>query len=237
MHKDCIILCHSTDVNGNLHCLQEINGKPFIFYVASYLKKFHICKVIFSIGTQKEKFKEYVLGNRDDFSFAYDFAEQDVKDSSGQAILHALQYSDTPDVLIMNGHQSFDVNIDELIAWQQTKMGDVTAALSYQQNTDKHIIIQLNEDNMMHQFTKGDANKHGLVLGGIYCMFRPSFLNINFPHKFDFVDDFIQKHYKERDFIGMISEGYFLDISQDGAIEKAIKDFPIIFGAQESTNA
>ena len=229
MHRDCIILCHQTDKEGNLLCLQEINGKPFIEYVAMYLGKFHICKIIFSISAQSEKFKEYILSNRERFSFAFDFVEQKIEDKSGKAILHALQYSDTPDVLIMNGHTFFDVNIDDFIAWQQTKMGDVTLALVHQDDTKNGTTAHLDEKNMVHEFKEGASEKSGLLLGGLYCMFRPSFLNINFPDDFSFEDDYIKKYNKERDFIGMISEGYFLDSSKEGAIEKANREFPVIF--------
>ena len=236
MHKDCIVLCHDTDGDGNLLCLKEINGKPFITYLATYLRKFHICKVIFSISEKKEDFKEYILSNREDFSFSFDFAEQEKNIGSGRAIHHALHYSDTPDVLIMNAHCYFDVNLDDLIAWQQTKMGDVTMALAYQQNTLNYTIAHLDEKNTVHEFNDGLEEKAGLIISGLFCMFRPSFLNINFPNEFSFIDDYLLKHNKERDLIGMISEGSFIDLAQEGAEEKAIKDFPDIFATQTTSN-
>lgn len=235
MHKDCIILCHKTDENGNLYCLKKINGKPFIDYVATYLRKFHICKVIFSISTEKDQFKEYILGNREHFSFAFDFAEQSPEDNNGKSVMRALQYSDTPDVLIISGHTYFDVNIDDLIAWQQTKMGDVTSALSYQENTNNYIKAHLNEENMIHEFSSG-TDKSGLILGGTHCIFRPSFLNINFADNFSFEDDYLKKHLSERDLIGMISEGTFIDISQEHFVKKAEQDFPSIFKTNSLTD-
>ncbi len=238
MHKDCIILCNHTNKDGELSCLQEINGKPFIEYVAEQLKKYHICKIIFAISHKKEEFKKHLIDNRDRFYFAFDFAEQEEDASSGQLIINALQYSDTPDVFIMNGHQLFDLNLDDFIAWQQTKMGDVTIALSHQESTEGYTLAHLNEENVVHEFSDGEANKSGLLLAGMYCMFRPSFLNVNFPHSFSFEKDYLKKNLKERDFIGMISEGYFLDISKEGSLDKAIKDFQIIFkpAATNDTN-
>lgn len=229
MHRDCIILCHETDAAGNLLCLQEINGQAFIDYVALYLSKFHICKIIFSIGPQAAQFKEYILTNRDRFTFAFDFVEQKEEDKSGKAIVHALQYSDTPDVLILNGHTFFDVNIDDFIAWQQTKMGDVTLALVHYKNTEHETTAHLDEKNMIHEFKEGASDKSGLIIGGLFCLFRPSFLNINFSDNFSFEEDYIKKYTKERDFIGMISEGYYIDLSKEGSQEKASRDFPIIF--------
>lgn len=229
MHRDCIILCHETDSKGNLLCLQEINGQAFIDYVALYLSKFHICKIIFSVGPKSEQFKAYILANRDRFTFAFDFVEQKEGDKSGKAIIQALEYSDTPDVLIMNGHTFFDVNIDDFIAWQQTKMGDVTAALVHQNDTTNGTTAHLDEKNMIHEFKEGAPAKSGLLLGGLFCLFRPSFLNINFPHNFSFEEDYVKKYQKERDFIGMISEGYFIDLSKEGAQERATRDFPVIF--------
>lgn len=211
MHKDCIILCHEKNAQGNLLCLQEINGKPFINYVAAYLRKFHICKVIFSISSQKEAFKKHILDNREVFSFAFDFAEQKKDLGSGGGIMSSLKYSDTPDVLIMYGHQYFDVNIDDLIAWQQTKMGDATIALSYQKNTENQLLAHLDENNFAKTFSQGEASKSGLAIGGLYCIFRPSFLNINFPESFSFEDDYLKKYKDERDFIGMIADGVYFN--------------------------
>ncbi len=235
MHKDCIILCHSADADGNLHCLQNICNKKFIEYVTEYLSRYHICKIIFSISTQAAIFKKFILDNRSTFSFAYDFAEEKEYNGTGSAIQHALQYSDTPDVLIVHGHSFFDVNIDDLIAWQQTKMGDVTLALSYQKNCTNNLIAHLDENNLVNQFDEvTDDEKTGLQLGGIYCLFRPSFLNINFPHRFSFEKDYLMKHRHERDFIGMISNGYFLDSSKNGAVQMAQNDFPSMFSTSFS---
>ena len=233
MHKDCIILCHSTNEKGNLHCLQKINGKPFIEYLAAYFAKYHICKVIFSISAQRDEFKEYILSNRTVFSFSFDFAESETFEGSGTAVLHALQYSDTPDVLIMQGHKYFDVNLDDLIAWQQTKMGDVTMALSYQKDSENDLLAHLDQNNFVQEFTQGAVNKTGLIVGGIYCLFRPSFLNINFSQAFSFEEMYLQQQLKERDFLGMISEGYYLDLAQNDSLEKAAKDFPTIFFKSE----
>lgn len=234
MHKDCIILCHEHDEEGNLYCLKEINGKPFIEYMAAYFSKYHICKVIFSISHKSAEFKEYLLANRETFSFAFDFSENENFIGTGSAITSALQYSDTPDLLVMQGHRFFDVNLDDLIAWQQTKMGDVTLAISHQENTERNLLAHLNEENHVHTFSEGEKSKSGLVVSGMYCIFRPSFLNVNFAHAFSIEKDYLQKMISERDFIGMISDGYYLDISKEGSETKAAKDFPVIFAAPVS---
>jgi len=237
MHKDCIILCHKTDSKGNLYCMKEVNGKPFISYLSAYLRRFHICKVIFSISAHNEEFKSYISSNRDTYSFAFDFAEQEKNLGSGHAVLQALQYSDTPDVLIMNGHTFFDVNLDDFIAWQQSKMGDVTLAIAPKESNEDKLTATLNEENFITEFVAGEAGKSGLRLSGVYCMFRPSFLNINFPMEFSFEENYLKTHAKERDFIGMISEGYYLDISEEGMLEKATKDFPVIFEQEPQKNS
>jgi len=35
----------------------------------------------------------------------------------------------------------------------------------------------------------------------------------------------------------MISEGYYLDISEEGMLEKATKDFPVIFEQEPQKNS
>ena len=238
MHKDCIILAGGLGtrlqdaVPDKPKCLADINGKPFLNYLCKQIKKNHICKVIFSVGYKKEMVKDYILTHRDEFNFAFDFAEEEEPLGTGGAIVNALQYTDTEDVLIVNGDTLFDVNLDDLIAWQQTKMGDVTIALKYMEHADRYGLVHLDENNLVYQFSEKKEGASGFINGGVYSLFRHSFLNINFPKKFSFEKDYLEKYTKEREFIGMLSDGYFIDIGIPSDYEKAKNDFKTLFAEQ-----
>lgn len=239
MHKDCIILCGAQDSKQTAEsqplCLQEVNGKPFLRHLTDHLSNFHICKVVFALGANGQPIKDYVLKHKLDFGFAFDFAEDPEPLGTGGAILNSLQYSDTPDVLIMDSERYFDVNLDDLIAWQQTKMGDVTIALKYREKLegfDKK--VQLDEKNHINAFPESDGNTQGLINSGVYCMFRHSFMNIKFPKEFSFEEDYLKGQLDERDFIGMISDNYYLDLKEENAFKNASEKFAELASKKEA---
>lgn len=214
MHKDCIILTadFDTDTADRNICLSKINGTPFLEILSRQLKHHHICKVVFALADKGRQIKDYVLAHRNDFDFAFDFSETEENYGSGGAIMDALQYSDTTDVIIVNGWQFNTVNLDDIIAWQQTKYGDVTIAAKHIENCRHYQQLHINDKSLVFDFSKRETTE-GIINSGTYCMFRPSFLNINFPQKFSFTKDYIEKHATERDIIGMVQDGQFFDIS------------------------
>lgn len=224
MHKDCIILAQQKDETGQVICLNKLHDKTFLTYLAAQLKRYHICKVVFAVEQGNTAIKDYIFSHRDDFDFAFDFSETTIESGTGAAILNALQYSDTTDVLIVDSTKFMDVNLDDLIATQQTKVGDVSIALKYLQDAGNREQFHLNENNQIASIAAG-TKKDGLIDGGVYCIFRPSFLNINFPRKFSFIEDFVKKQLAERDMFGLICESDFYDLEKKEHIEKANIDW------------
>jgi D-glycero-alpha-D-manno-heptose 1-phosphate guanylyltransferase len=230
MHKDCIILTENFDEEDDttLFCLQEMNGKAFLYYIAQHLKKYHICKVVFALGKNGHLVKQHIKEQAADYNFAFDFAEDNQTLGSGGAIMNALQYSDTTDIILVNAYEFIAANIDDLVAWQQTKCGDLTMCVVHSENVGEQWQYHINEESKIFEASRL-AKKSGLISTGLYCLFRPSFLNINFPPKFSFQKDYIHKHLQDRDVIGMISEDYYCDIRNSEHIIEASEKLATIF--------
>jgi len=235
MHRDCIILAGGMGtrlqsvVNDKPKCLAEVNGKPFLYYICQHLSKYHFCKVIFSVGYKKEMVIDYVMQHREEFKFAFDFAEEDEPLGTGGAILNALQYSDTQDFFVINGDTFFDVNYDEMSYWQETKMADCTIALKPMQIADRYGLVNMNDESQIIGFEEKKVGASGLINGGVYCIFRNSFLNIPFPQKFSFEKDYLEKMINERDMIGYVSDNYFIDIGIPEDYARAQTEIPALF--------
>jgi D-glycero-alpha-D-manno-heptose 1-phosphate guanylyltransferase len=221
MHKDCIILAQQKDAEGNVLCLTTLHDKSFLSYLAAQLKRYHICKVVFAVEKDNTSVHDYIFSHRDDFDFAFDFSETSLDAGTGVAVMNALQYSDTTDVLIVDSSKFFDVNLDDLIATQQTKVGDLSMALKYMEDATAYEQYHLNENNQITSISASNNKKDGLIDGGVYCIFRPSFLNINFSKEFSLVNDFIKKYLNKRDAFGMICESDFYDLTKASDINKA----------------
>jgi D-glycero-alpha-D-manno-heptose 1-phosphate guanylyltransferase len=235
MHRDCIILAGGMGtrlqsvVQDKPKCLAEVNGKPFLYYICQHLSKYHFCKVIFSVGYKKEMVIDYVMQHREEFKFAFDFAEEDEPLGTGGAILNALQYSDTQDFFVINGDTFFDVNYDEMSYWQETKMADCTIALKPMQIADRYGLVNMNDESQIVGFEEKKVGASGLINGGVYCIFRNSFLNIPFPQKFSFEKDYLEKMINERDMIGYVSDKYFIDIGIPEDYARAQTEIPALF--------
>ncbi|HOZ51687.1 MAG TPA: nucleotidyltransferase family protein [Chitinophagaceae bacterium] len=229
-HKDCIILAGGMGtrlqsvVADKPKCLADINGKPFLSYLSKQIQKFHFCKVVFSVGYKKEMIIDYVMSHRDEFPFAFDFAEENEPLGTGGAILNAMPYCNTEDIFVMNGDTYFDVNLDEMLSFQQTKMADCTLALKPMAVADRYGLVNVNDDMMITGFEEKKANGSGLINGGIYCIFKNSFLNIPFESKFSFEKDYLEKFINERDMAGFIQDKYFIDIGIPEDYERAQKE-------------
>lgn len=235
MHKDCIILAGGLGtrlqsvVADKPKCMADINGKPFLYYVCQHLMKFHFCKVIFSVGYKKEMIIDYVTSHRNEFKFAFDFAEETEALGTGGAIINALPYSDTEDFFVINGDTFFDVDFDKMIEAQQQKMADCTIALKNMPQADRYGLVKINEENLITSFEEKKPNTSGLINGGVYCMYRPSFLNIPFEKKFSFEKDYLEKYISERDMFGFVQDRYFIDIGIPTDYAKAQQDLPAFF--------
>lgn len=240
MHKDCIILAGGLgtrlreSVPDKPKCLADINGKPFLYYLCKHLKKHHFCKIIFSVGYQKDMVKDYIMSHRDEFPFAFDFAEEEKPLGTGGAILNALPYSDTEDVFIVNGDTFMDVNLDQLLNFQQTKMADCTIALKPMSEADRYGLVSINEQFQVEGFEEKKPGASGLINAGVYCLYRNSFLNIPFDKKFSFEKDYLEKYLNERDFFGYVSDGYFIDIGIPTDYARAQNEIPSLFSTNIS---
>lgn len=235
MHKDCIILAGGMGtrlqsvVNDKPKCLAEVNGKPFLSYIAAHLSKYHFCKVIFSVGYKKEMVMDYVMNHRDEFKFAFDFAEENEPLGTGGAILNALPYSDTEDFFVVNGDTFFDVDFDKMIEFQQSKMSDCTLALKPMQKADRYGLVHINNAEQITGFEEKKENGSGLINGGVYCIYRNSFLNIPFEQKFSFEKDYLEKFISERDMYGFVQDKYFIDIGIPEDYNRAQTEIPSLF--------
>jgi D-glycero-alpha-D-manno-heptose 1-phosphate guanylyltransferase len=235
MHKDCIILAGGLGtrlrdaVPDKPKCLAEINGIPFLHYILMQLKPFHFCKIVFSVGYQKEMVMDWVTANRKTYGFAIDFAEETEPLGTGGAIKNALQYTDSEDVVVMNGDTFFDVDVDALYASQQLKEADVTMALKPMQNFERYGTVQQKTDGQITGFAEKQACADGLINGGIYVLYKKSFEMLALGDKFSFENDYLQKHLSTHNIYGVASDKYFIDIGIPSDYEKAKIDFAKIF--------
>jgi D-glycero-alpha-D-manno-heptose 1-phosphate guanylyltransferase len=236
MHKDCIILAGGRGtrlqsvVKDQPKCLADINGEPFLHYILTQLKPHHFCKVVFSVGYLKDQVIDWVNNNWQRYGFAIDFAEETEPLGTGGGIKNALKYTDTDDVVVLNGDTMFNIDFDALLAINQMKQADVSLALKPMQNFDRYGTVVVNEENEIVKFEEKQFKENGLINGGIYCIYRPSFLSLDLPNVFSFEQDYLEKSASFKHHIyGLQQNNYFIDIGIPQDYEQAKLDFKTKF--------
>lgn len=231
--KDCIILAGGMGtrlqsvVADKPKCLADINGKPFITYLCQHLKKFAINKVIFSVGYKMEMIMDYVQLHPNEFPFNIAYAEENEPLGTGGAVLNAMPHCITEDVFVLNGDTFFDVDLNALHEFQQSKMADCTLALKPMAEADRYGLVNLNDESMITGFEEKRSGSSGLINGGVYCVFKPSFLSIPFEQKFSFEKDYLEKFINERQMAGFIQDNYFIDIGIPEDYERAQREMKL----------
>ncbi len=229
-HKDCIILAGGMGtrlqsvVADKPKCLADINGRPFLSYLAQHIKKYHFRKVVFSVGYKKEMIIDYVTAHPHEFPFDIAFAEENEPLGTGGAILNAIPYCETEDIFVMNGDTFFDVDHDAMHEFQRSKMADCTLALKPMNHADRYGLVNIDEHFMVTGFEEKRAGASGLINGGIYCLFKSSFINIPFEQKFSFEKDYLEKFITEREMAGFVQDRYFIDIGIPEDYDRAQKE-------------
>ena len=64
----------------------------------------------------------------------------------------------------------------------------------------------------------------GTINGGVYALDKERFMKKDFPEKFSFEKDYLEKEYKKGKLFGIIQEGYFIDIGIPEDFERAQRE-------------
>lgn len=197
-------------VPGLPKCMAPVAGRPFLFYVINHLRLQGIDKFIFSLGYKHEIIAAYLA---DQFpSLDYECVIEKEPLGTGGAIRLAMTKATGENVVVTNGDTLFKVNIPQLLSLQLQKDADCTLALKPMQNFDRYGVVEINKSNIICSFHEKQFYKEGLINGGVYILNRNRFIIAEFPEKFSFEKEFLEKNIAGRSLAGIPQDGYFIDI-------------------------
>jgi D-glycero-alpha-D-manno-heptose 1-phosphate guanylyltransferase len=189
--------------------MAPIAGKPFLWYLLSYMSSFDIQKVILSVGYQYEIIQA---------SFGHRFAGMEIQYAveeeplgTGGGIRHALKKVHGERVLIVNGDTFFAVDFSELAKTHSARNADLTLSLKPMMNFNRYGNVVTAETRVIG-FQEKQPTQSGLINGGIYLMNSHLFDELALHERFSFEKDFLEKFVRTRNFQAFISDGYFIDI-------------------------
>lgn len=191
--------------------MADVNGKPFLSYVLDYISDFGYKKVVLSVGYLHEKIEEY-FGNRYK-SISIDYAVENEPLGTGGAISFALEKCSAENVLILNGDTLFKANLTDFERFHNENDANLSIILRNVPDTSRYGSVKIDNNGRIVAFEeKNTAQGCGTINGGIYMISKELFNDYNFPKKFSFEKDLMEKYYKQEEFYGISSDGYFIDI-------------------------
>ncbi len=190
--------------------MAPVNGRPFLFYIINYLRSQGIEKFIFSLGYKHEVVEEYLNAQFSTLNFHCSIEKEPL--GTGGAILACCYKTNEENVLVINGDTLFEVNISAVTSFHSKTKSHCSLVLKPMKNFDRYGVVKLNKDDSINSFKEKQFYKEGLINGGVYMLNVSKFMEEDFPSKFSFEKDYLEKFYDTRKIYATVQDEYFIDI-------------------------
>ena len=208
--------------------LAPISGKPFLFWLVTYLQQQGITNFIFSLGYLHQQVEDFL---KEEFpNLQYDCVVENEPLGTGGAIKYCLSKSIEKDIIIINGDTFFGLNIKNFIKFYQDTKSDCCIALTPMKSFDRYGSVTIDEQNIIHQFNEKKYCEDGFINTGILALNKNIFLEKtkHFPQNFSYEKDFLEPNILSIKVTGYIANGYFIDIGIPEDYYKADREMKTI---------
>lgn len=191
-------------------CMAPVNGQPFLSYVIRHLLSQGIEKFIFSLGYKHEAIEEFLNTQYPTINSQCCIEEDPL--GTGGAIRFACEKATEKNVLVINGDTLYKIDVTSLSQSHMDHSPLCSIALKPMKNFDRYGVVEINSNNVVTNFKEKQFYTAGLINGGVYMLNAEAFLKKDFPQKFSFEKDFLEKEYANNNIYGFIQDNYFIDI-------------------------
>ena len=190
----------------------SINGKPFLDLILSLLNKCgSIERVILAVGYMADKIIER-YEDSSEYSFEILFSVEEKLLGTGGAIKNALKYTETNNVLVLNGDSFVEVDLYDFLKKHLQTNADMTIVLKELENSNRYGSVKIDEDNKITCFEeKKTGLSKGLINAGVYMIKETLFDSIKEQTVISLEKELLPVFIK-KDVFGYIGKGKFVDI-------------------------
>lgn len=206
--------------------MAPINDIPFLSYLLKSIKKYNPQRIILSVGYMHKKIEAFFGNSFSGTELLYSIEETPL--GTGGAILKAMSLCRSENVFVVNGDSLFLADYAKMESQHFLKKSKITLAVKEMDKFDRYGTLEINNDRIYSFFEKKYVDK-GFINGGIYLIDKEFFGQMNWPEKFSFETDFLEKYVTSIQFNSFVSDAYFIDIGIPVDFEKAQYEFPTIF--------
>ena len=204
-------------------CMAPVAGRPFLFHVINYLRLQGIERFIFSLGYKHEVIEEYLQGHFPTLKYVVALEEEPL--GTGGAIQLACTRAESKHIVVVNGDTMYKADLHAAYQFHIHHMAECTLLLKPMKNFDRYGVVELNEAQLVQQFSEKKHYESGTINGGVYILDKDKFLDEEFPEKFSFEKDYLEKLFTSRRIYGLFQDAYFIDIGIPEDFNRAQSEF------------
>ena len=209
-------------------CMAPVAGKPFLWYLLKYLARYDVSRVILSVGYLKEVIFKWVDEVKADYPFEFDYAIEEEPLGTGGGIKMALEKASDEQVIVLNGDTFFDVDLMRLYDAHVTVKKSITLALKRMMNFNRYGTVNMEPlTGTILSFNEKQYCKEGLINGGVYVISKDNTIFEGLGKKFSFETAVLEPQCLQHRLLGVVQNGFFIDIGIPEDYEKAQSVFKI----------
>jgi len=194
-------------------CMAPVAGHPFLHYLIRYYAHRGIDRFIFSLGYRHETieaFLEQELAGIPHVSYATSVEHEPL--GTGGAVKKAAALVHAGSALVLNGDTFFETDPAAVADLLAAKNADCVLTLKLMKESERYGVVETDREQKIVSFREKQYYARGNINGGVYALNVPSFLQTPLPEKCSFEKDYLEACCAEKQFYGLVQEGYFIDI-------------------------
>lgn len=213
--------------NGLPKPLIPVNGRPFIQYVLDLLVDAGVPALYLAVSYRWQLIHSYFGKHYRGIDLHYSVEDEPL--GTGGAILNCYREHSLKTAFVLNGDTLFRVNLPSLLSAHTKNASEITLALRYVSDTSRYGSVVCNSERRVLDFQEKHIRQAGLINGGLYIVERSALERWHFSRAFSFERDLLQKHSTDLKTLGIVDDGYFIDIGIPDDLNRAKRELTHAF--------
>jgi D-glycero-alpha-D-manno-heptose 1-phosphate guanylyltransferase len=191
--------------------MADINGRPFLEYLADYLILQGIDRIILAAGYMHEFIKNHFGDRYRKAEIVYAIEKKPL--GTGGGLRNALRLVHEEKAFVVNGDTFFGIPFREMEELYVKKHADVLIALCQAEDQTRYGSVRTDSEGRVVKFAeKTDGPGPSFINGGVYLMKKGIFKGQDLPEIFSFEKDFLEKNTAGTRIFGKPFTADFIDI-------------------------
>lgn len=201
--------------------LAPIDGKPFIFYLLTYLSQQGFTHIVLSVGYLKEQIIEAVGSRFLNLEITYVVERTPL--GTGGALAHVMQtLQPVEDVVVLNGDSFLALDYASFLQSHTLSGAEISMALTYMPHDNRYGRVTFNAQNIATSFSeKSESQTPGFINSGVYLLKPHFFERFDLGDSFSFEHDLLCPYIDTLSIHTFKSDAYFIDIGVVSDYKKA----------------